>query len=133
MSEQPTVADYIVRRLAREGITDCFGVAGDFAFQLCDAVARSEMIRWIGCSNELDAAYAGDGYARVRGCAMLMTTYAVGELSALNGVMGAKAEHSCVFHLVGMQTMRHQRVQKITHHTAWRRCVSELCKYFRSG
>ena len=117
MSEQPTVADYIVQRLAREGITDCFGVAGDFAFKLCDAVARSEAIRWIGCSNELDAAYAADGYARVRGCSMLMTTYAVGELSALNGVMGARAERSCVFHLVGMPTMRHQRVRKIIHHT----------------
>ena len=117
MSEQPTVADYIVRRLAREGITDCFGVAGDFAFKLCDAVARSEAIRWIGCSNELDAAYAADGYARVRGCSMLLTTYAVGELSALNGVMGAKAERSCVFHLVGMPTMRKQRVRQIIHHT----------------
>ena len=100
----PTVADYIVRRLAREGITECFGVAGDFAFKLNDAVARSERIRWIGCSNELDAAYAADGYARMRGCSMLMTTYAVGELSAFNGVMGAKAERSCVFHLVGMPT-----------------------------
>jgi indolepyruvate decarboxylase len=117
MSEQPTVADYIVRRLAREGITDCFGVAGDFAFKLDDAVARSKAIRWIGCSNELDAAYASDGYARVRGCSMLCTTYAVGELSALNGVMGAKAERSCVFHLVGMPTMRHQRVRKVIHHT----------------
>ena len=117
MSKQPTVADYIVRRLAREGITDCFGVAGDFAFKLDDAVARSEAIRWIGCSNELDAAYAADGYARVRGCSMLLTTYAVGELSALNGVMGAKAERSCVFHLVGMPTMRKQRVRKIIHHT----------------
>src|SRR5216683_1181929 len=115
--EQPTVADYIVRRLAQEGITDCFGVPGDFAFQLCDAVARSKAIRWIGCSNELDAAYAADGYARVRGCSMLLTTYAVGELSALNGVMGAKAERSCVFHLVGMPTMRHQRARKIIHHT----------------
>src|SRR3984957_8270916 len=117
MSKQPTVADYIVRRLAREGITDCFGVPGDFAFQLCDAVARSEAVRWIGCSNELDAADAGDGYARVRGCSMLMTTYAVGELSALNGVMGARAERSCVFHVVGMQTIRQQRLHKITHHT----------------
>src|SRR3954470_22713821 len=117
MSEQPTVADYIVRRLAREGITECFGVAGDFAFKLDDAVVRSETIRWIGCSNELDAAYAADGYARVRGCSMLMTTYAVGELSALNGVMGAKAERSCVFHIVGMPTMRNQRVGKIIHHT----------------
>src|SRR6202045_4116257 len=114
---QPTVADYIVARLTREGITDCFGVAGDFAFQIDDAVARSEAIRWIGCSNELDAAYAADGYARVRGCSLLSTTYAVGELSALNGVMGAKAERSCVFHLVGMPTMRNQRVGKIIHHT----------------
>jgi indolepyruvate decarboxylase len=117
MTKQPSVADYIVERLAREGITDCFGVAGDFAFKLCDAVARSKAIRWIGCSNELDAAYAADGYARVRGCSMLMTTYAVGELSALNGVMGAKAERSCVFHLVGMPSMRHQRTRKIIHHT----------------
>src|SRR4051812_39535530 len=116
-NERPTVADYIVRRLAREGITDCFGVAGDFAFKLCDAVARSEAVRWIGCSNELDAAYAADGYARVRGCSMLVTTYAVGELSALNGVMGAKAERSCVFHLVGMPTMRQQRVRQVIHHT----------------
>lgn len=49
-----------MRRLEREGITDCFGVAGDFAFKLCDAVARSEAVRWVGCSNELDAAYAAD-------------------------------------------------------------------------
>ena len=112
-----TVADYIVERLALEGISDCFGVAGDYVFRLCDAVVRNESVNWIGCSNELDAAYAADGYARVRGCSMLMTTYAVGELSALNGVMGAKAERSCIFHLVGMPTMRHQRVHKIAHHT----------------
>jgi indolepyruvate decarboxylase len=65
MSEQPTVADYIVRRLAREGVTDCFGVAGDFAFKLCDAVARSGAVRWVGCSNELDAAYTADSSDRV--------------------------------------------------------------------
>jgi indolepyruvate decarboxylase len=117
MTKQLSVADYIVQRLSREGITDCFGVAGDFAFKLNDAVAGSKTIRWIGCSNELDAAYAADGYARMRGCSMLCTTYAVGELSALNGVMGAKAERSCVFHLVGMPTMRNQRVGKIIHHT----------------
>jgi indolepyruvate decarboxylase len=46
-----------------------------------------------------------------------LTTYAVGELSALNGVMGARAERSCVFRLVGMPTRRHQRVRKIIHHT----------------
>src|SRR6202047_718896 len=112
-----TVADYIVERLAAEGINHCFGVAGDYAFPIYNAVDSSAKVKWIGCSNELNASYAADGYARVRGAAMLVTTYGVGELSALNGVMGAKAEKSLVFHVVGMPSYQHQRLRKITHHT----------------
>src|SRR5712692_8359777 len=112
-----SVVDYIVQRLADEGITDCFGVPGDYAFPVCDAVERNPNIKWIGCSNELNASYAADGYARVRGAAMLATTYAVGELSALNGVMGAKAERSLIFHVVGMPSYQNQRLRKTMHHT----------------
>ncbi len=112
-----TVAKYIVDRLAKLGITECFGVPGDFSFPLNDAIVSHPSVKWIGCSNELNASYAADGYARVRGASLLCTTYAVGELSALNGVMGAKAEYVPVYHLVGMPTMRHQRNQKIIHHT----------------
>jgi indolepyruvate decarboxylase len=112
-----TVIDYIVKRLAAEGIEHCFGVPGDYAFPVADAVERSAEIEWIGCSNELNAAYAADGYARVRGAAMLSTTYAVGELSAINGVMGAKAEHSLVYHVVGSPPSSNQRLRKIVHHT----------------
>jgi len=35
----------------------------------------------------------------------------------LNGVMGAKAERSAIFHLVGMPSMRYQQLQKVMHHT----------------
>jgi indolepyruvate decarboxylase len=83
-----SVADYIVERLAGEGISHCFGVAGDYLFPICDAVDSSAKVKWIGCANELNASYAADGYARIRGAAMLATTYGVGELSAMNGVMG---------------------------------------------
>src|ERR1700752_1017003 len=112
-----SVIDYIVQRLADEGITDCFGVPGDYAFPVCDAVDRNPNIKWIGCSNELNASYAADGYARARGAAMLSTTYAVGELSAINGVMGAKAERSLVYHVVGMPSFQNQRLRKTMHHT----------------
>jgi hypothetical protein len=44
------VADYIVQRLADEGISDCFGVPGDYAFPICDAVERNPMVKYIGCS-----------------------------------------------------------------------------------
>ena len=112
-----SVADYIVDRLAAEGIEHCFGVAGDYVFPICDAVDSSAKVKWIGCANELNASYAADGYARIRGEAMLATTYGVGELSAINGVMGAKAERSLVFHVVGMPSYQNQRVHKIAHHT----------------
>src|ERR1700726_2555694 len=111
------VADYIVERLAAEGIDHCFGVAGDYVFPICDAVDGSAKVKWIGCSNELNASYAADGYARVRGAAMLATTYGVGEPSPITGVMGAKSERSLVFHVVGMPSYQNQRVRKIAHHT----------------
>jgi indolepyruvate decarboxylase len=40
---------------------------------------------------------------------MLATTYGVGELSAINGVMGTKAERSLVFHVVGMPSCEETR------------------------
>ena len=112
-----TVIDYIVQRIADEGVQHCFGVPGDYAFPVGDAVDRNPNIKWVGCSNELNASYAADGYARARGAAMLSTTYAVGELSAINGVMGAKAERALIFHVVGMPSYQNQRLRKTMHHT----------------
>jgi hypothetical protein len=42
-------------------------------------------MRWIGCCNELNAAYAADGYARIKGFGAICTTYGVGELSVPDG------------------------------------------------
>ena len=113
---QPTVAEYALRRLSQLGIDKVFGVPGDYAFSIDDAVENVDGLDWIGCANELNAAYAADGYARIRGAAILTTTYGVGELSALNGVMGARAHRLPVFHLVGMPSDRIQRLGLITHH-----------------
>jgi TPP-dependent 2-oxoacid decarboxylase len=58
---------------------------------LMSSVAAHPEIRWVGNANELNAAYAADGYARRRGAAALLTTFGVGELSALNGLAGSFA------------------------------------------
>lgn len=89
---------------------------GDYAFSIDDAAERVPVLSWVGCANELNAAYAADGYARIRGVALLTTTYGVGELSAINGVMGSKAHRLPVFHLVGMPSERIQRLGLVTHH-----------------
>ena len=112
----PTVAEYVLSRLAQLGIERIFGVPGDYAFAIDDAAERVPGLSWVACANELNASYAADGYARIRGAAMLSTTYGVGELSAINGVMGSRAHRLPVFHLVGMPSERIQRLGLITHH-----------------
>jgi indolepyruvate decarboxylase len=43
--------------------------------------------------------------------------YGVGELSAINSIAGAYAEHVPVFHLVGMPNMTVQAGHMLVHHT----------------
>jgi indolepyruvate decarboxylase len=112
-----TVIEYVLSRLRQIGVADIFGVPGDFSFPINDAICLSKEIRWIGCSNELNAAYAADGYARVRGVGAVCTTYGVGELSAINGIAGSYAERLPVFHLVGMPNQSTQEARALMHHT----------------
>lgn len=113
----PTVAEYLVARLAELGINDFFGVPGDFNFNICTAVEASEKTRWVGCCNELNAAYAADGYARVKGFGAVVTTFGVGELSAINAVAGSFAEYVPVFHIGGSPAMSVQNARRVIHHT----------------
>jgi indolepyruvate decarboxylase len=112
-----TVIEYVLTRLHQIGVTDVFGVPGDFAFPVQDAIVAHPDINWIGCSNELNAGYAADGYARIRGVAALSTTYGVGELSAIGAVAGSYAEHLPVFHLTGMPNLATQADRALVHHT----------------
>jgi indolepyruvate decarboxylase len=112
-----TVIEHVLSRLREIGITDIFGVPGDYAFAVNDAVCNDPDMRWIGCCNELNAAYAADGYARIKGAGALCTTFGVGELSAINGMAGAYAEHLPIFHLVGTPNSSTQAARALMHHT----------------
>jgi indolepyruvate decarboxylase len=117
MPENPTVIEYVLGRLSDIGVTDIFGVPGDFAFPLNDAIVAHPKINWIGSCNELNAAYSADGYARVRGVGAVNTTYGVGELSAISAVAGSYAENVPVFHLTGMPNLSTQANRALVHHT----------------
>src|ERR1700754_1343458 len=112
-----TVIQYVLRRLNEIGVGDVFGVAGDYAFPVNDAIVEHPAINWIGCCNELNAAYAADGYARMRGVGAECTTYGVGELAAMSAVAGSYAEHVPVFHLVGTPNLATQEGRVLVHHT----------------
>lgn len=96
-----TVGDFILERLKAIGISEIIGVPGDFNLGFLEQVNAHEGIRFVGTCNELNAAYAADGYARQRGVGAILTTYGVGELSALGGIAGARAEHVPLVSLAG--------------------------------
>lgn len=117
MQNPYTVADYLLDRLAGCGIGHLFGVPGDYNLQFLDHVIGHPTLRWVGCANELNAAYAADGYARMSGAGALLTTFGVGELSAINGIAGSYAEYVPVLHIVGAPCSAAQQRGELMHHT----------------
>ncbi|MFB1046442.1 alpha-keto acid decarboxylase family protein [Streptomyces chrestomyceticus] len=112
-----TVADYLLRRLRELDVEHLFGVPGDYNLGFLDQVTAFPGLTWVGTCNELDAAYAADGYARLRGAAALVTTFGVGELSAVNGVAGAYAERVPVVAVTGMPATEVAAAGRPVHHT----------------
>jgi TPP-dependent 2-oxoacid decarboxylase len=112
-----TVSDYLLGRLAELGADTIFGVPGDYTLQLLDHIVEHGQVSWTGCTNELNAGYAADGYARIRGIGALCTTFGVGELSAINAIAGSYAEYVPVVHIVGAPASGVQAAQRVVHHS----------------
>ncbi|WP_201567600.1 alpha-keto acid decarboxylase family protein [Psychrobacter sp. JCM 18900] len=117
MSQQYTIADYLFDRVAEAGASEIFGVPGDFNLTFLDNVLASDKLRWVGNTNELNAGYAADGYARERGFAAMVTTFGVGELSAINATAGSFAEYAPVLHIVGAPSTALQDSKRRIHHS----------------
>ncbi|CCH59698.1 hypothetical protein TBLA_0B08820 [Henningerozyma blattae CBS 6284] len=131
-----TLADYLFHRLNQFKIHTVFGLPGEFNMPLIDKLLTIPDLKWAGNANELNAAYAADGYARIKGIGCLLTTFGVGELSSINGIAGSYAEHVGVLHIIGMPPSSIQTSQLLLHHTlgngdytVFHRIASELACY----
>ncbi|KAK4940894.1 Pyruvate decarboxylase 1 [Elasticomyces elasticus] len=110
------LAKYLWQRIYQLGTRSIMGVPGDMKLELLDYVDDANL-KWVGSANELNAAYAADGYCRVTGApGVLVTTMGVGKLSALNGVAGAYTEQVKVVHIVGTTGTSVQQRRAIIYH-----------------
>ncbi|KAG8845462.1 Pyruvate decarboxylase 1 [Tulasnella sp. 330] len=118
MSTEKTVpvVTYLFKRLHELGIRSVHGVPGDFNLVALDYLPKAGL-NWVGNCNELNAGYAADGYARIKGLSALITTFGVGELSALAAVGGACSEHVPIVHIVGVPSTKSQKSGALLHHT----------------
>lgn len=129
------VADYLMQELVKLGIEHVFGLPGDYNFNVLYAIENNPVMKWMGCTNELNAGYAADGYARVKGYGALVTTYGVGELSAVNAIAGSFAENIPVIHIVGVPATKFIEKNALIHHNflnpdyyAFERVFSNVCE-----
>jgi indolepyruvate decarboxylase len=113
-----TVGEFLIRRLKEAGISHLFGVPGDYNLEFLEQLEAGKELVWVGCCNELNASYAADGYARTAGISALMTTYGVGDLSALCGIAGAYAEHVPVVAMSGAPPLAEIERNALVHHSA---------------
>lgn len=112
-----TIADYLLTRLAELGVHHMFGVPGDFNLWFLEQTIANSEITFVGCCNELNAAYAADGAARLAGVSALATTYGVGDLASLAGVAGAYAERVPIVCITGAPPIHAMRERALLHHT----------------
>ena len=59
------------------------------------------------------------GYARQRGYGAIVTTYGVGELSAMNAIAGSYAENVPVITIVGVPATKCLEEKTLVHHNFW--------------
>lgn len=111
------VGQYLFERLKQLHVDSIFGLPGDFNLVLLDYIGNVKGLRWVGNTNELNAGYAADGYARIKKLACLVTTFGVGELSTLAAVAGSYAEHVGLVHVVGVPSTAAQNKHLLLHHT----------------
>jgi indolepyruvate decarboxylase len=106
-----TVPGYILSRLRQHGAEILFGVPGATCDPLFAAVQSSPMSTVIA-SSDLEAGYAADGYARMKGLAAVAATYGVGTLGFISVIAGAYAERSPVVVINGGPSAEDLRLQR---------------------
>lgn len=112
-----TIGAFLLSRLHALGVQRIYGVPGDYNLEVLELMREPQGMPFIGNCNELNAAYAADGEARLVGIAAILTTYGVGDLGALPGIAGSYAEGVPVISISGAPPLNAIRGKALLHHT----------------
>jgi len=108
--------EYILKRLEEFEIKKIFCVPNSYNLNIINVVKSTPEINLINCTNELNAGYAADGYARISGYGAIVTSYGDGELAAINAIAGSMAENVPVINIVGIPSEKYIHSKTLLHH-----------------
>lgn len=96
------VADYIINRLAKQGVTDIFMISGGGAIFLDDAIGKNKQISYLCNQHEQACSIAAEGYAKSTGkLAVVCVTTGPGGTNTITGVIGQWLDSVPVLYLSG--------------------------------
>ena len=97
-----TLAAFLFDALERAGVRQIFGIPGDFALPLYEALQEDGRFQVVRFSHEPAVGFAADGSARITGgLGVCCVTYGAGGLNMVNSVACAYAEESPLIVLSG--------------------------------
>lgn len=96
------VADFLLAQLASWGVERVYGVVGDAIFDLVDALARQNRIRFIACRHEAAAGFMASAEAKLTGRpGVCIATSGPGVSNLINGLGDAYADRVPVLAITG--------------------------------
>jgi len=97
-----TVAEFLVKVIADQGVRTVWGVVGDALNPVTDAIRREERLEWIGVRHEEAGAFAAGAQAQLTDTlGVCMGTVGPGSIHLLNGLYDAKKSHAPVLAICG--------------------------------
>lgn len=112
-----TLHDFLFDRLWRMGVRQIFGIPGDFALTLYQALEADGRFLLVRLSHEPAVGFAADGAARITGgLGVCCVTYGAGGLNMVNSVACAYAEESPLLILSGGPGLGERRRGIHVHH-----------------
>ena len=108
---------FLFDQLHAQGVRHIFGIPGDYALNLYEALQRDGRFRVITFSHEPAVGFAADGAARItNGLGVCCVTYGVGGLNMVNPVACAWAEESPLIVISGGPGRLEKRAGVPVHH-----------------
>lgn len=112
----PTVSKFLIERLENCGVKHVFSVPGDYVLNFIDNLCKSDKIKLVNNTDENNAGFAADAYARMNGVGCVVATYNVGALKLCNSIAGAYAEKSPVIVISGSPGIKERNEDFLLHH-----------------
>lgn len=110
----PTVNQFLIERLQNLQIEYIFGGNGDYVESFYKESHNSK-INFIRMNDELNAGYAADAYARIKGFGCVCANYNTGALKLCNSIAGAYAERSPVVVISGSPSQKERDEDFLLH------------------